>query len=180
MRTVALVASILNFGLIVAGYFGLWRRPEGIPLAMHVVSVLSTALNISIMILLAQSKSPLWAYWAGTAIYLLSIVIFLWSAYAIRRQRLSIAFSEDKPEFLIQHGPFRYIRHPFYLSYSLCWIAGGVATLNPILPPFIALMIVIHGITAWREERKFEGTPLADDYAEYRRRAGMFWPKLPG
>ena len=41
---------------------------------------------------------------------------------------------EDTPASLNQSGPYRFVRHPFYTSYSLTWLAAAVATASAASP----------------------------------------------
>lgn len=76
-------------------------------------------------------------------------------------------------------GPYRYIRHPFYTSYILFWLGCAVATLHPLMILFLLAVSAMNVTAAFREERSFETSPLAGEYVNYRKTAGMLWPK-PG
>ena len=90
----------------------------------------------------------------GAALALvLSVALYEWARQAIWGRRFGLAWGDHVPETLCQEGPYRYIRHPIYMSYVLAFVAVLVA-----LP---------HWITA-----------LAADYAAYRERTGMFVPRL--
>ena len=114
---------------------------------------------------------------AALGLYVLSLAAFWWAVASHARQPPSHAFSADLPEALVRHGPYRLVRHPFYASYLLTWSAAFVATQAwPLLLP-LALMSAIYVRAAHQEERKFEASPLAGHYAEYRARTGMFLPR---
>ncbi len=111
-------------------------------------------------------------------LYGASFVLF-WDCVRINRGKpLSVAFSSDKPEHLMTRGPYRYVRHPFYASYSLAWIAGIVASAQPWLLLSLLVMGAFYYRAARQEERKFASGELAAAYEDYRRRAGMFTPRL--
>ena len=106
-----------------------------------------------------------------------SLALF-WSAIqANRAQPLHWAFESDKPRHLVAIGPYRWIRHPFYLSYSLCWVAPALAT--KYLPLFlpVCVMLVLYWRASSREERGFLSSPFAEEYRQYQTQAGRFWPK---
>lgn len=112
-------------------------------------------------------------------LYAGSLVIF-WSAVkATKTHRLTLAFTDDEPVFLIQTGPYRYVRHPFYLAYSLFWLAGVFAA-NSWYPVFIpAVMISLYLAAAVSEERKFASSEeFAAQYREYKSRTGLVLPKI--
>ena len=73
-------------------------------------------------------------------------------------------------------GPYRYVRHPFYSSYILGWLAAVIAV------PCLATLVIFLGMTTiyWQaassEERRFLASPLATDYERYRMHTGLFLP----
>jgi protein-S-isoprenylcysteine O-methyltransferase Ste14 len=90
------------------------------------------------------------------------------------------AFSDDTPQFLLRHGPYRYVRHPFYASYLLFWVGTAVTTAGwlPWLVPFGMLLLYARAATG--EEQKFARSDLAQAYETYRQNTGMFLPRLRG
>ena len=115
---------------------------------------------------------------AGALLYALSIAAFWWTVTVTRSRRLSVAFSGAEPDHLLQTGPYRFVRHPFYVAYSLFWIAGVVAVFRWYLIPCITVMFVAYFCAARMEESKFESSNLGELYESYRARTGMFVPRL--
>lgn len=114
---------------------------------------------------------------SGSVLYIFCLFLFGYLIRLTRRQKLSLAFCKDSPEFMYQTGPYRYVRHPFYTCYILSYIAGLVATLNPILLAVVAFMFIIYTMAARMEEQKFAHSELAQDYADYKARTWRFFPK---
>ncbi|MCC7049838.1 MAG: isoprenylcysteine carboxylmethyltransferase family protein [Alphaproteobacteria bacterium] len=115
---------------------------------------------------------------AAMALYAVSLLLFWWCVAVNRAQPLSLAFSTDRPHHLITAGPYAVIRHPFYLSYMLCWIAGMVASGRWILAVTVAVMGWIYRRAAIAEEAKFAASPLAEAYRLYAAATGRFLPCL--
>jgi protein-S-isoprenylcysteine O-methyltransferase Ste14 len=114
----------------------------------------------------------------GLAAFVGSFLLFEWSRRAIRGKFFSYAYSEDTPQFLMTAGPYAYIRNPFYASYLLAY-AGAVILFPGLATLLVALMMGAVLVNAARyEERKFERSPLAAEFAAYRRRTGRFIPRL--
>ncbi len=82
------------------------------------------------------------------------------------------------PETLCDSGPYRYIRHPIYLSYVLAFLAVLVALAALDHDGHFLLNLVVFVDCARRDERGIAGSALAADYAAYRKRTGMFLPKF--
>jgi len=125
-----------------------------------------------------------WRYAVALPLYVVSLTMF-WCCVRINRaQPLSLAFSNDRPAHIVTRGPYAWVRHPFYLSYLLCWIAGALATGQWALLATVALMGWIYRRAAVKEEAKFTASPLAEEYRRYALRAGRFvptpWRRLDG
>ena len=111
-------------------------------------------------------------------LYAVSLVIFWWTTKVTRDRRLSVAFSPDEPHYLLKRGPYRFVRHPFYASYSLFWLAGLIATPRWYLLPGIVVMFMLYWRAARMEEAKFANSPLSEAYEDYRSQTGMFLPRF--
>lgn len=112
------------------------------------------------------------------AAYLLAFTLFWACIRANRRKPLTLAFSSDTPDHVMTDGPYRRIRHPFYTSYTLAWIAGVLATGQLWLMLSVIFMLIVYVSAAMSEERKFLRSALAERYVEYRKRTGMFLPRI--
>jgi protein-S-isoprenylcysteine O-methyltransferase Ste14 len=115
---------------------------------------------------------------AAICLFLAGIALFLWSVRTTRSRRPKIAFDPEPPSFLTHAGPYRFIRHPFYASYVLFWLACAIATLHLLNFVFFVALSAIYLTAAYREERAFDASPFAAEYATYRKTAGFLWPKL--
>ena len=95
-----------------------------------------------------------------------------------QRGALRLAFDAENPDTLVMEGPYKYLRHPFYTSYLIFWVGWAIAIWSPwtLLP--LAVLVSIYVVAAKGEEQKFSNSPLAAQYEAYRKRAGMFWPRL--
>jgi len=133
----------------------------------------------------AHSVAILFFYRHGTArfaiamaLYVISLGLFWWCVQVNRARPLSLAFSSDLPDHLVQDGPYAVMRHPFYASYLVCWIAGVLATGQWVLLATVVLMGWIYHRAALREEAKFAASPLAGAYARYAASTGRYMPRL--
>jgi protein-S-isoprenylcysteine O-methyltransferase Ste14 len=111
------------------------------------------------------------AAWAGFG---LSLGIFVWALYTHREFRLHRAFYEVSPERLVSSGPYRFVRHPFYLSYLLTYLGAAVLTAHVAVVISLCVMLGIYVAAARLEERLFLEGPWREEYRAYRARTGMF------
>ena len=77
---------------------------------------------------------------------------------------------------LLVDGPYAYVRHPFYASYLLYWVAG--AFISNWLWASVFVMGCLYFTAIRQEENRFGFSPLAASYEAYRRQTGALIPVL--
>jgi protein-S-isoprenylcysteine O-methyltransferase Ste14 len=78
---------------------------------------------------------------------------------------------------LITHGPYRWVRHPFYLAFAIAVIANTLITANAYLAiTGTAAFLVIVARTSIEEQKLIER--FGRDYRDYMRRTGRFFPRI--
>lgn len=80
---------------------------------------------------------------------------------------------------VIDVGPYAYVRHPMYTSYFI-WYAGTLLFLRNYTMVAILLMAIIGYYRMAKGEEEMLLSELGTAYEAYRRRTGMFWPKIEG
>jgi len=143
--------------------------------------IIAAAVTTSTIIMLALTwliSQPLPAQLAGLAIQVFSVWIFFAAIQASRQARLRFVFDPAHPHSLVDQGPYRLVRHPFYVSYSIFWFGWGVATWSVFAIPSVVVLIWLYIKAARLEESNFEASPLSGEYQAYRSRTGFFVPKL--
>lgn len=168
------VAAFASFTWAARRHF---RRDGPAPPGMVLIAVISLAgfAWFSWRILTGR-LAPAWP--VGVALFIASFGLFSWAVSATRATRPTLAFSPDQPRMLIRHGPYRYIRHPFYSAYVIFWTGTALATSGWAAWCLAAVIWAVYLVAARREEMKFAGSDLALAYAGYRAEAGMFLPRL--
>lgn len=175
----ALLAASACFASYAWGLARFFRTPRG-DARDHRQITWATALSVAVHggALLFFYRYGTGRFVAAMALYGVSLVLFWWCVRVNRARPLSLAFSTDQPQHLVTQGPYTVIRHPFYLSYGLCWIAGMLASGCWALSATVALMAWIYHRAALKEEAKFAASPLADAYARYAGATGRYLPRL--
>lgn len=84
----------------------------------------------------------------------------------------------DAPKHIVTYGAYRWIRHPFYASFLLA-LLGALVFCPQVgtLATFVQGLVILN-ITAAREEKRLSASEFGDEYGEYMRRTGRFWPRL--
>ena len=148
------------------------------PWRFVLVSIASAA-NVAVFAhVLWRFAKPIEGLVAALILFVAAAVLFAASIAASRSAALKLLFDADKPQAILQTGPYRFIRHPFYASYVLYYLGCAVATLHPFNIGFLLVLLPVLVVGARGEEAAFAQSPSAADYADYRRRAGLFWPRL--
>jgi protein-S-isoprenylcysteine O-methyltransferase Ste14 len=117
--------------------------------------------------------------WAGIGIgmYTVSLTLFLNAIEAARRVPMTRTFVyQPKCDTILTKGPYRFIRHPIYLSYSLAWSAAPVATHNWVLAATAAIMTACYVTSAREEERLMSSGARGAEYALWQKRTWSFIP----
>ena len=180
LRTWLLIGAsgtcLVSFTWALRGHF---QHPGRMPRAMQALSGCSLlAYCLQVWILATRRPLPAGSAVAG-GLFLLSFALFWWSVATTRslvaERRLGIAHGASQPRFVEAGGPYRLVRHPFYLSYMMFWLGTACAAGGAQWLAAIALMAWYMQI-ARREERDFAGSPIAGLYASYRQRTGMLLP----
>jgi protein-S-isoprenylcysteine O-methyltransferase Ste14 len=114
----------------------------------------------------------------GFACYALGNLAYWWALAAHGQERPDFACLPSAPSALTSTGPYRFIRHPIYAAYLLCWLAGPFVTGHWWLLATVLFMGVLYYRAARQEEDSFLAGPLADQYRVYQGQTGMFLPRL--
>ena len=108
----------------------------------------------------------------GAILLFLGLPLFTAGAYLTGKYVYS-KLPEER--FLLQRGPYRYIRHPIYLSFLVTSVGFLLLAENIVMLP------LLFALTALRYPKPEEEELIqlyGDAYREYRKRTGRFFPKL--
>lgn len=175
LLAVSAVAAIIFFTAGLTTYFEhsptrSWR----VRLVHDAAMVLSLAHLAGVLLL--PPRSELWAA-VGIGLYSLAVSVFLSAIESAKRTRLQRAFVDQPlPDRLITDGPYRWVRHPFYLGYILGAAAAPVAIASSGLALIALAMIVLTVLAALREERVWLGSVRGPAYRAYAAKTGMLLP----
>ena len=174
---IAALTALLCFCSFAWGVSRHFRHDAAMPRGMRLLSYGSLAALLWFLVRLAvQGLSPAWPL--AIVLMLAALGLFWSTVHATRTQRLTLAFCADTPMFLHRHGPYAFVRHPFYSAYILFWIATSLSSPGIIqwLAPVALGCAYVHA--ARMEERKFANSPLATDYRLYQHGTGLMLPLL--
>ena len=112
---------------------------------------------------------------AALALAALSVTLYEWARRTVGAQRLYIGLTDRTPDALVETGPYRLLRHPFYLSYLLAFAAVALALRSRLGTGVLLANAALFLAMALHDERTLARSPLGRDYEAYRRRVGALW-----
>lgn len=118
---------------------------------------------------------PAWARWAGAAAALAAVPLVGWTFHTLGLNLTDTVATRDN-SYLVTSGPYRWVRHPFYVAVFL--LAGGVALLSALWPVgvLVAMVLSLLALRTPIEERKLTER-FGDAYRAYAARTGRYLPR---
>ena len=110
----------------------------------------------------------------GLVVYLIFSWIQIW-ATKILGENYSQDIAIKKNHQLIIIGPFKFVRHPQYLSQFIMDLGGAVATLSLILAPMALIQIPFLFLRASLEDKLLE-KHFGENFRNYKKKSGMIFP----
>ncbi len=124
----------------------------------------------------ASLPLPTAVRWAGVAVGVPTVAFGIWTFRSLGRNITDTVVTR-REHTLVTSGPYRYVRHPFYVTAALAFAANALTTANWFiaLTGFAALVLMV--IRTATEETKLVER-FGDDYRRYMARTGRFFPRL--
>jgi protein-S-isoprenylcysteine O-methyltransferase Ste14 len=119
---------------------------------------------------------PAWLRWIGVGAFGGWGILLAWTFHNLGRN-LTDTVVTRRYHTLVTTGPYRYVRHPFYLSFALAVVGGSLAMANWFILLAGALPLGFLVARTRIEEAKL-AERFGAEYEEYRRRVGRFVPRL--
>lgn len=194
MNDDALFRRLLLIGFLILFPIGLWHRVRADtkePLdrsqeGWFILVALRVAGGLGGLGVVAWLINPAWlawtavrlpagVRWAGIGLGVAAGLLFLWTLRSLGKN-LTDTVVTRREHTLVTHGPYRWMRHPFYTSGALATPASFLATANWF---FLILGCVVLALLVTRTRKEEENLikRFGDDYRRYMERTGRFWPR---
>lgn len=159
------------------------RRQEGLLLAI-VLRLAGLVLWVATLVYLiwpqaiAWASVPLadWLRWSGAAFGLAGAGLMYWTLSNLGKN-LTDTVSTRQEATLITSGPYRLVRHPFYVTVASLMLGVSLLSANWLIAASgLVVMALLAARTPKEEQKLIE--KFGDQYRAYMARTGRFLPRL--
>ena len=122
----------------------------------------------------ASIPLPNWIRWAGVAVGIVTPLLLIWTLSTLG-PNLTDTVVTRQAHTLVTRGPYRWVRHPFYVCMALFVLSIGLVAANWFM---LAAGVVVFTLLVVRtriEEEKLLAR-FGDPYRAYLKRTGRFLP----
>jgi protein-S-isoprenylcysteine O-methyltransferase Ste14 len=158
------------------------RREEGflVMVGLRVCGVLAWALFAAYLmnpawVSWSSLTLPAWSRWAGAALGILVVPPLLFWTFHSLGKNLTDTVVTRREHTLVTDGPYRWVRHPFYIVVFLWGLSLSLVTANWLLALLGVTAVTMLVIRTRVEEAKLADR-FGDEYRVYARRTGRFFP----
>ncbi len=124
----------------------------------------------------ASVSLPIWIRSLGFVVLGLGGFLLVWTFRNLGKN-LTDTVVTRKDHSLVTTGPYRYVRHPFYLTFFVCIVGGSLVAANWfLLASGLVPFCFIVARTRIEEKKLIER--FGDEYRDYIATTGRFLPKL--
>ncbi|HTG32190.1 MAG TPA: isoprenylcysteine carboxylmethyltransferase family protein [Thermoanaerobaculia bacterium] len=147
-------------------------RPIGLMLWLGVIAYM---INPAWM---AWSSLPLpaWLRWTGAGVCALAVGLLTWTLHSLGTN-LTDTVVTRQAHTLVTHGPYRWVRNPFYDCMALLILGISLIAANWFLFLAGCLVVLLIVVRTRTEEEKLLAR-FGDAYQAYLMRTGRFMPRL--
>jgi protein-S-isoprenylcysteine O-methyltransferase Ste14 len=118
---------------------------------------------------------PAWLRWTGVGMIAMACGLLVWTFRCLGKNLTDTVVTRQKHTLVI-HGPYRWVRHPFYDSAALLMVAVSLIAANWFLLLTGGLAFVLLVVRTRTEEEKLLAR-FGEPYRAYMKRTGRFLPR---
>lgn len=119
---------------------------------------------------------PVWGRWIGVAVLGFAGTLLVWTFRCLGRNLTDTVVTRQQHS-LIVHGPYRWIRHPFYDAAALLTLAISLITANWFLLVTGLVLFCLLVVRTRTEEANLLAR-FGDSYRAYMAQTGRFVPRI--
>ncbi len=158
--------------LVAIGYFGIWFFWVG----GIILLFLNQSYDLSELLICSFFSSSFMQI-VGLVILYAGSLFFAWAIDSSKGHLRPSTSGITNNHRLMQNGPLGIVRHPYYVSYVVMLI-GLSLTLSTLWPLLLAVCVVMGMVPTAKAEEAYLFTLFGEEYHQYQKRVGQFFPKL--
>lgn len=122
----------------------------------------------------ASLPLPAWMRWSGAAIGLFCSLLMYWTLSSLGKNLTDTVVTRAEAT-LVTHGPYRWVRHPFYVTAALLMASVTVLTANWLIGVTSLIVLALLAVRTPKEEQMLIER-FGQQYRDYMKRTGRFVP----
>jgi protein-S-isoprenylcysteine O-methyltransferase Ste14 len=119
---------------------------------------------------------PAWLRWAGVGLGAVAAVLLIWTMHTLGKN-LTDTVVTRRAATLVTAGPYRWVRHPFYVCVALAILANSLAAANSFILATGGIVVALL-VRRTRKEEQNLIERFGDAYRGYMASTGRFLPRL--
>ena len=159
------------------------RRQEGV-FVLATLRPLGAVFWIGLIAWLISPRSMAWSEislplslrWAGVGVLIAAAPLVIWTLRCLGTNLTDTVVTRQQ-HTLVTHGPYRWVRHPFYIGAAMLTTAIALITANWFLLVIGTMVIAVLAVRTRIEEDNLIAR-FGNDYQQYMRRTGRFLPRI--
>ena len=124
----------------------------------------------------ASLPLPEWLRWTGAGLFVAHALLLAWTLHSLGRN-LTDTVVTRKEHTIVTTGPYRWVRHPFYVSVLILVLSNALLAANWFIFGCGLVLLTMISLRTRIEERKLMER-FGDEYRRYKERTGAFFPRL--
>lgn len=179
MSREGLLLLCLNFAFIGALPRVFFRRGR-LPIMWWLTALPLFAAPAAAILMYTGVLKPLWSPALPLTAVVLNAASIALIALTIGSNRIPLALwhqKDDAPRSIVTFGAYRFVRHPFYVSFLIALTAALLAAPHAITIATLVYGFTILNLTAAGEEKRLAASEFGEEYRQYLRRTGRFFPR---
>ena len=124
----------------------------------------------------ASFPLPMWFRWLGIVTGILCSFMMYWTLSSLGKNLTDTVVTRAEAT-LVTHGPYRWVRHPFYVTTALLMASVTVLAANWLIGVGSLLVLGLLAVRTPKEERMLI-EKFGQQYRDYTEKTGRFFPRL--